>query len=160
MRIAKCPQCEGSVARARKEQTRSVSGTTFVVRGASYTCRKCRSDVFFEEDRARIDLEVASVLAMRAEPAGERFRFLRFALALRGIEVAALLGVTAETVSRWENDQRAVDLNAWVTLGSMVLERAGHPPATLRRLLALQNPKKMPKTIRLDASEGARIAVA
>ena len=157
--MGKCPHCDSAVARTKKEQSRTIASTTFLVRGVSYACKKCRVEIVFEDDVRRIDLEVASVLAMRSEPHGEGFRFLRRSLELRAIELAALLHVTAETVSRWENDQRPVDLNAWVTLGSMVLERAGHPPATLRRLLALQAPAKMPRSIRLDFTGRARTAV-
>jgi len=148
-----CSQCAGSVARARREQTRVVDGTTFHVRAPALACKQCRAVFLPGDGLARVDLEVAAVIAMRAQPNGAVFRFCRRALGLRGLELAALLHVTPETISRWENDQRAVDVNAWVTIGSLVLERALHPPATLRRLLALQKPRKLPRTVRLELTE-------
>jgi transcriptional regulator with XRE-family HTH domain len=106
----------------------------------------------------RIDLEVATVLAMKGPLQGETLRFMRKALGLRGFELAALLGVTGETLSRWEHEQRPVDSMAWILVGSLVLEHAGRPPVTLRRLLAAneKKPTPLPKTVRLRVDERAR----
>ena len=97
-----------------------------------------------------VDLEIAAHLAMSGSFSRETFRFMRKALAMRGFELAKLLLVTGETVSRWEHGQRSLDPHAWVLLGSMVLERLGRPVATLRRLVSLQKPGKLPKTVRLE----------
>ena len=101
----------------------------------------------------RVDIEVATVLAMRGLVNGESLRFMRKALGLRAFELAGLLDVTAETMSRWEHDQRSVDLSAWMLVGCAILERAGRPTETLRRLLATKKPAKLPKTIRLSLAE-------
>lgn len=145
-----CPHCRGSLVRARRAQGRIVGETCFMVRGPAAACRRCHAVFIPAAGLERIDLAVACDLALRAPPAGEAFRFIRRALGLKAMDLAALLRVTAETVSRWENDQRMVDANAWISIGSLALERAALPPETLRRLGGLQKPKKLPKTVHLD----------
>lgn len=127
-----------------------------MVRGPAAACKRCHAVFIPAAGLERIDLAVACELAMRAPPAGEAFRFIRRALGLKAMDLAVLLRVTAETVSRWENDQRTVDANAWISVGSLALERASLPTATLHRLVGLQKPKKLPKTVHLDPPVAAR----
>lgn len=148
-----CAQCGGAITRTKKEQARLVLGSTFLVRAPAFACRSCRAVFTPGEILTRVDLEVATVLAMRGLVNGESLRFMRKALGLRAFELAALLDVTAETMSRWEHDQRGVDLSAWIVVGGVVLERAGRPTETLRRLLATKKPVKLPKTIKLSLGE-------
>ena len=151
--MQKCPHCGGGVARAKKEQARVVAGTCFVVRASAFCCRRCRAVFMPGAVLERVDIEIATVIAMRAAISGQAFRFMRKSLGMRGFEIAALLDVTGETISRWEHGQRPVDSSAWVLVGSLVLEHAGRPPATLRRLLSLKKRAKMPKTVRLDVTD-------
>lgn len=134
-----------------------VVGTSFVVRAPAHTCKECRAVFMAGDVLERIDLEVATVLAMKGPLQGETLRFMRKALGLRGFELASLLDITGETLSRWEHEQRPVDPMAWVLVGSLVLEHAGRPPVTLRRLLAVGKAKtaKLPKTIQLKVGERA-----
>jgi transcriptional regulator with XRE-family HTH domain len=74
---------------------------------------------------------------------------MRKALSLRGSELGALLDVTAETISRWENGQRNVHRTAWVALGSMVLEKMQGSTSTLDRLQMLTHDELAPNVVRL-----------
>jgi hypothetical protein len=121
-----------------------------MVRGPAAACKRCHAVFIPAGGLERIDLEVACELAMRATPSGAALRFLRRTLGLKAVELGVLLRVTAETVSRWENDQRTIDANAWISVGSLVLERALLPTQTLLRLMGLQKAKKLPKTVHLD----------
>jgi hypothetical protein len=121
-----------------------------MVRGPAAACKRCHAVFIPAEGLEQIDLTVAAELAMRSPPSGEAFRFLRRSLGLKAMDLAILLRVTAETVSRWENDQRTIDANAWISVGSLVLERAALPGQTLARLVSLQKTKKLPKTVHLD----------
>lgn len=153
----RCPQCGGGIGRSKKTQRFTVEGTNFVVNVPAYVCRQCKA-VFMEGTALeRADLEVACVLASRGPASGETFRFMRKTLGMRAVVLASLLGVTPETISRWENEQRSVDGNAWIVLGSIALERAGHPSSTLKRLMGLTKRVKLPKTVRIDL---AKVAVA
>lgn len=129
-----------------------------MVRSPAAACKRCHAVFLPAEGVARIDLVVASELAMRASPSGEAFRFIRRALGLKAMDLALLLRVTPETISRWENDQRPIDANAWITVGSLVLESASQAPETMQRLNGLQKPKKLPKTVHLDTSSARAAA--
>lgn len=156
-RMQKCSQCGGALAPAKKEQVCIVEGTRFVGSVPAYACRECRSAFLPGRALEAFDLAVACELAERAEPSGERLRFLRRALGLRSLALAALLRVTPETLSRWEREQRKVDVMAWITVGSLVLEKAGRAPATAERLTRLSRRSTLPKTIqlKLGAKRGA-----
>lgn len=159
-RMQKCPHCGGGIVRTKKEQACTVDGTRFVARVAAFSCRKCRAIFLPGPALARLDLEVACTLAARAGPSGERLRFLRKVLGLRGLELAALFQVTPETVSRWERGQRDVDFIAWIAAGSLVLEKAGRKPCTRERLTSLAQAPKLPKTIHVDVGrEPAKVSI-
>jgi DNA-binding transcriptional regulator YiaG len=150
-----CPQCGGGIGRSKKSQTATVGGSTFIVKLPAYACRDCKA-VFMEGSALeRADLEIACVLASRGPATGEAFRFIRKTVGMRAVVVASLLGVTAETISRWENGQRPVDGNAWIAMGSIALERAGRPCSTLKRLMGLSKGAKLPKTVRIDVTNGS-----
>ena len=54
------------------------------------------------------------------------FRHLRHTLGLTGQALAETLGVTPETVSRWERGGRPVDRLAWATVATLVLDAIDH----------------------------------
>ena len=158
--MQKCAHCDGSVARSTKEQSCTVGTTRFVARVPAFSCRKCRAVFLLGRSLERFELEAACVIALRAAPNGERLRFLRKTLGMRAIALAGLLQITAETLSRWEHDQRGIDVNAWLTVGSLVLEKAKRPPQTLERLQALAKPADLASTIRVPiASELPKLGV-
>lgn len=151
--MQKCPHCRCGVQRTKKEQARAVAGTTFIVSTPAFSCRSCSALFVLGEALQRADIEVAAVLARKGPVNGETLRFMRKALGLRGFALAALLDLTGETVSRWETGQRPVDPRVWVLVGSLVLERAGVEPDTMKRLVALSKRPRLPKTIRLNLPE-------
>lgn len=151
-RMKKCPSCGGALVASRKRETQSVGGREFVVTVAAGACRSC-GDVFLENSSLqRTELEIACDLARHGPVSGDAFRYLRKSLGLRAVVVADLLGVTPETISRWENGQRPVDKAAWMTLGSVVLEQASRSPETLERLRELSAHGPGAKSVRIDAS--------
>ena len=143
-----CEGCEGRVTRTRKQEVLVVSGRRFVVSLPARACRSCgvQADAASLE---RIELEVACELAREGPASGETFRFMRKALGMRAMDLADLLGITPETVSRWENGQRLVDRSAWIALGSMVLEKARRSTATVQRLRTFKNPPAGTRSIRI-----------
>lgn len=63
--------------------------------------------------------------------------WLRKAAGLRGNELAALLAVAPETVSRWEHGARTIDRAALAILGSLALDALDGVTTTRDRLRAL-----------------------
>jgi YgiT-type zinc finger domain-containing protein len=138
--MTKCPSCGGRLLKTRTEEVVEVAKRRFVAKLPAQACRACGTTEVDVKALERLELEVACELARRGPACGETFRYLRKALGMRALDLAELLDLTAETVSRWENDQRAVDGPAWIALGSMVLEKAQQSTSTLERLRALRAP--------------------
>jgi hypothetical protein len=95
------------------------------------------------------DAAVAAAVA-EGPPSAAGFVFIRRALGLTAARLGELLGVRAETISRWENEVAAFDRTDWLALGDLALERAGRPPAALARMEALADGKQPPKQIRVE----------
>lgn len=148
--MQKCAHCQGFIALTKKEETRELSGTRFLVTVPAFVCKGCRAVFLQGEALEHADLEIACALARTGPATGETFRFIRKALGLRSAAAAALLDVTAETVSRWEHGQRPVDKCAWVALGSLVLEELDRPSETMSRLSMLQQVPSAPNVVRID----------
>jgi putative zinc finger/helix-turn-helix YgiT family protein len=151
-RMNKCPSCGEALAASKKRQTQCVGGRDFVVTVATGCCRACGSVFLENASLQRAEMEIACDLARHGPVSGEAFRHLRKTLGLRAIVVADLLGVTPETISRWENGQRPVDKAAWLTLGSVVLEKASRRPETLERLRELRVHGPGARSVRIDVT--------
>jgi DNA-binding transcriptional regulator YiaG len=151
-RMNKCPSCGGALVASKKRQTQSVGARVFVVTVATGACRVCGAVFLENTSLQRAEMEIACDVARHGPISGDAFRYLRKTLGLRAVVVADLLGVTPETISRWENGQRQVDKTAWLTLGSVVLEHASRPPETLERLRELRVHGPGSKSVRIDVT--------
>ena len=85
------------------------------------------------------DLQVACSLAREGACNGEALRFMRKVLGLDGRELASLLSLTPETVSRIEKGRVPVDVRTAALIGAMVLDKLEDRTDTLKRLHALKH---------------------
>jgi putative zinc finger/helix-turn-helix YgiT family protein len=125
--MERCPTCrEGTMSPAAIEVKAEVAGHVFrgAVRGSR--CDRCGETLTPGPEIERFELKVGEALA-RAEPSGEAARFIRKALGYRAADLAALLGMTPETVSRWENDKVPIPRSTWILLRLLVLDRLEGP---------------------------------
>jgi len=159
-RMKKCPSCGGALVASKKRETQSVAGREFVMTVTAGACRACGSVFLENASLQRAEMETACELARHGPVSGDAFRYLRKTLGLRAVVVADLLGVTPETISRWENGQRPVDKAAWMTLGSVVLEQASRRPETLERLRELRAHGPGARSVRIDATRELSSATA
>jgi DNA-binding transcriptional regulator YiaG len=132
--MRRCPTCDGRLLQSTKDEWVEVAGRRFVASVSAQACVSCSGMFVGSSSMAELEMAVSCELAKSGPLSGETFRYMRKSLGMRAIVLAKLLGITAETISRWENRQRAVDRAAWVVLGGLVLENAGRPPATFERL--------------------------
>ena len=149
---ARCASCGSVLTSTRKNQTQTVAGRTFVVTVAAGACRACASVFMEHASLERAEVQIACALARYGPLSGEAFRYVRKTLGMKAIGIAELLGVTPETISRWENGQRALDQTAWLAIGSIMLEHAGKKPETLERLRQLRALGAGAKEIHIDAT--------
>jgi DNA-binding transcriptional regulator YiaG len=134
---------------AQHVECREVAGFTFTATIPVKRCESCREEYFELNDLAALNMAIAGELARHGEMSGESFRFMRKALGMRALELAELLDVTHETVSRWEHERLPVERRAAALLSAMVLDRLEGRTATLDRLKTLLKPDPLPKLVQL-----------
>jgi|SRR5580692_5975769 transcriptional regulator with XRE-family HTH domain len=135
-----CPKCGARVFASVRRLSQCLAGREFRLTVPFATCKGCRTGYF---DAAAVEWgerQIACRIAADGPVDGRTLRVLRKALGLRASQLADVLSVTAETISRWETGQRPVDRSAWMVASSLVLEEAHLSPRTLERLKAAARP--------------------
>jgi DNA-binding transcriptional regulator YiaG len=123
-------------------EERAVAGHTFVADLPAYVCKSCGESVIDYATLHRFNLAIAGRIAELGASSGEAFKFMRKAIGMKAVDLATLLNVAPETISRWETGQRSVDRGALIVLGAIVLDQLGNRTTTIERLHALQEPVK------------------
>ena len=125
----RCPNCKNGTFRRWEGQV-EVMGVTVLGRGSS--CTKCGEVLIAEQDLKQNERQAASALAARGVRTGKEFKFVRKVAGLQANELAMLIDVRPETVSRWERDEIEIPRLAAFVL-SQFLE---HPIVTKKKLEA------------------------
>ncbi len=146
-----CPSCQEKAMRpGTTELTRKIGGITFKAEVPVELCGSCGEWYVSHEDGHRFDVAVARALGAHAIGTPDAFKFMRKATGLRAVDLAELIGVTPETVSRWETGKVSVERRALALLQALVTEHAEGTTATLDRLRALAGKKKRkPRAVRV-----------
>ena len=106
-----------------------------LVEGAHATrCGGCGETYTSGSDQERAELVAGAEDIRVGFRHGRTFGWTRRALGLRAADLAGLLDVSAETVSRWENGHRAVDRSVWNTVADLVEDRLAGRTVTADRL--------------------------
>lgn len=118
----RCRACRaGKMLASVMPIARSVAGHTFRGTVRTLTCACGASEVPGEALEA-FEISVGRALT-NAPPTGEAARWIRKALGYTAVDLAALLGVRPETISRWERNERSIDHAAWAMLGMLTTDR-------------------------------------
>lgn len=110
---------------------------TIAVTVPATVCDACGESLVHGDDLARAENAVTRALIDAGSTDPKAVRWLRKAAGLRAIDLAELLDVAAETVSRWENGARAIDRAALAVLAGLVLDALEGITTTRDRLRAL-----------------------
>ncbi len=131
----------------------TVSGRVFTGTAPARVCPTCGEKFIAAKDLIALDREVARRIAREGPVDGESFRFMRKALRMKAADLATLLDVTPETVSKWENAKNPVQRAAWMVVAEMVLDEAGNVHAPMKaRLDAIARGRRPRKRVKLDAA--------
>lgn len=141
--LKKCPECGGPLRAKNVDHQFNVGGAVFSGSVHALTCAKCGEELTDGAAMAKLELDAAVVLT-GYKPSADSIRFFRSVLNLKGKDFADLVGVAAETVSRWENGVREIDAAAWGHLCSMVLDKSTDATTTLDRLRANADARDRP----------------
>lgn len=117
---------------------------TFTASLPAQICPECGESYTGLEALGQLELAVAAALARDGTRSPEAFRFMRKALGLPAVELAELLDVTPETISRWEHGKLRVERRALALIGALVLEREEGRSTILDHLRALKDPPPEP----------------
>lgn len=139
-------------AAAKTEERRvSVGGVLFVAQLPVVSSASGAHEGWLDETLERHDVAIGAWLVEHGARTGDSLRWLRKTLGMKAIELAEVLGVTAETISRWENDRLEVDPIAWVVIGAIVRDHAAGETHTVDALRAARSRPKLPNTaVRLE----------
>lgn len=135
----KCPKCEASLKRKR------VSSYHFLESGLSYVylgnisvdyCARHKNVVIADIPKIQelLDVILADVILNPQPLSGEDIRYLRQSIDLTQAGLAELLGVTVNTVARWERDELSSTAPMDLTIRRAILTRVDkHILALLKR---------------------------
>ncbi len=148
--MKRCERCKtGKLEKTVAPDSVEVGKHVFTAKVPGLKCRQCGEIYFDGPSLERFELRVAVELARAGESSGDVMRFMRKTAGLRAMELAELLGVTPETVSRWETGKQPVEHRAMAVVGALVAERLEGKTSTLDNLKALRRPRKLAREIEL-----------
>lgn len=154
--MTSCTNCLGtSFKRATVELVRHVAGRVFAGQLPARVCLGCEMRYFAGDDLGRFDLAVAATLATAGVLDPEALRFMRKATEPRAKEFADLLGVRAETVSRWESGKTTIDRAAYAVIHQLIVDRLQGSSATSDYLRSLRKPRRLPARVKIVLPDAA-----
>ena len=161
--MKRCHKCKGTDIRKVREQFVDkfplADGRTldFVFEDfPQKVCSTCGERYYEAKDLIAAEDAVTRELVARGIRDSAVFKYLRKALGLKATELADLLGVTPETVSRWENGHNEADRAVWATLDLLVDDHYAGRANTLDRLRGLAEARipKRPVPLTLARARG------
>jgi putative zinc finger/helix-turn-helix YgiT family protein len=148
--MKRCYKCKGETLEETKvEETRHLAGRTFTASVPALECSACGELYFPGPALEAFDVAVAGELARHGVVSAEAFAFMRRAIGMMARDLAELLDVAPETVSRWEHGKLPLERGPFALLAAIVLDRLEGRTTTLDRLKALLKPEPLPKLVRL-----------
>jgi putative zinc finger/helix-turn-helix YgiT family protein len=150
----KCVMCGelGTLEAAREQLPQTVAGIEFRAELAIERCTACGERYYALNDLAAMELAIAVELAALGVCTPESFKYIRKTLGFRASDVAELLDVTDQTVSRWERGATTVDHTAFAVLAALASDRRKGSTEMLDRLAAVRAPKQPRKPVIVSAA--------
>lgn len=146
-----CIQCGQDLAQTTREiKSPQIGAHLFTAQAPTLKCSHCGLEIVDGPSVERFEVLVAQELIESGVRTGATLRYVRKILDLRANELAELLDVKPETISRWENDKVAPDRIVLAVLGGLITDQLSHRTETIDRLRRLSEPKKLEPTVRIS----------
>ena len=152
----KCDACGEPMTSARENYSYTASGLPYVtlVGVEIRRCKACGEHEVVIPKIEQLHRAIAvAVVAKRPRLTAPEVRFLRKYLGWSGADFAKHMGVTAESVSRWENEREQMSPVADRLLRLMVMTRAPVSDYDLDSLAVLED-EPAPVRLRVEAAKG------
>ena len=130
---------------------RKIGGQVFVTELPARKCSSCGEQTVSGPDLLAFDAAVAGELARSGVSSPDALKFLRKSMALTAAELAELLELRPETISRIENGKMPVDRRTVALVGALALDHLAGRSETADRLRALAHPPKGRKRVEVKA---------
>jgi transcriptional regulator with XRE-family HTH domain len=130
--------------------TAKVAGIQFQTSAEMDRCKHCGEAYLREWTVGLFHLEIALYLARNGTRSPEALRFMRRQAGLRAADLAELLDLRPETISRQENGKGPVDRRTMEIVAAIVEDRARGTTDTIDRLRTLQAARKQAKQVVLE----------
>ena len=111
-----CPTCKKDRLRPWKGM---ITRMGVEIEAAGRQCGSCGETIFEGDEVQRHEREIAAALVARGVRTAAEFKFVRKMAGFRANEIAELLGVRPETVSRWERGEAEIPRSAAFALGEL-----------------------------------------
>jgi putative zinc finger/helix-turn-helix YgiT family protein len=144
----RCTECGGNVVAGPQQVEHRIGERLFVGPVAGWSCPTCGEVYYAAADLEANESAIASWLAHHGISSTAELKFMRKVAGIKAVDLAALFGVTPETVSHWETGKHAPDRVTRATIASLVLDALRGESATRGLLKAQEEPSKA-KTVRL-----------
>jgi putative zinc finger/helix-turn-helix YgiT family protein len=136
--VKRCVECSSHALTDGEVRDKMVAvGRRFTALLPAITCSDCGAVYYDGPGLERFELMIACALADMGEHSGEALKFMRKALGIKGTELAAMLDVTPESISRWENGKGEPPRDVIALLAAMADDRLEGRTTTLMRLRAM-----------------------
>jgi len=152
-----CLECGGKLTTARENYRYLASGLPNVTL-IGVEVRRCGTCGDYEVVIPRIEelhkVLAAAIVRSASRLNGQEVRFLRKHLGYSGVDFGKLIGVSSETVSRWENGKERMRPSAEKLLRLMVVHQQpirNYPLETLARISAESVPKPIGLRVENDS---------
>ena len=146
----RCCDCESlEIVDADIEERFAVAGRSFAVVVPGTRCAKCGNYYLRADTVVAVERSVAAELARRGDVSPAAVRDMRKTIPLRRDDLAAMLGVTTDTIVRWESGEEPIERNAAALLSMMVLDRLEGRTNTIDHLRDRLSPEPWPDVTRL-----------
>lgn len=159
MRLRRCAQCGSEDLRIKNVEDKielevAPKQTAVFVRQdmPAVVCEKCGESYFGSSDVGDFELQVAMEAGSRGFIHGPVLRFMRTAIGLSAKELANMLDITAETVSRWENGRTTIPKTVFIVVTALVEDHAAKRTNTRERLEAVCRDQDVPTQIKIRAA--------
>jgi putative zinc finger/helix-turn-helix YgiT family protein len=118
MKYRTCPLCKSGRMRPYRD-TFDAHGVSIEMKGEK--CDSCDEILFDAEEMARMEEVRAYAFAERGIRHGDEFAFVRKQAGYRAVDLAKLLDVSPETISRWEHDVIPIPRAVAATVAQLLL---------------------------------------